>query len=233
MWPVIDFVAEIASDLEPAPWLPKADQMASALALVAERRRGPVGVDQVDLVGRHAAALEGHLHRPGRPDAGVDRLDHVPAVGGRAVADDLGVDLRAARLGQLEVLEEQRAGALAQDEPVAGPVERAGDGLGGWPGTAVPIPRMFEKPAWPTSRSGASVEPVMTAMQSPRRIASAASPMLWVPVAQADTTHMLWPMAPVSMAIIPEQLSTRALAMKKGADRAGARSLMPGPGCRS
>ena len=38
----------------------------------------------------------------------VDRLDHVPAVGRRAVADDLGVDLRAARLRQLEVLEEQR-----------------------------------------------------------------------------------------------------------------------------
>ena len=76
---------------------------------------------------------------------------------------------------------------------------------------------MFEKPAWPTSSRGASVEPLMTAMQSPRRIASAASPTLWVPVAQADTMQTLWPMAPVSMAIIPEQLSTRALAMNVGA----------------
>jgi hypothetical protein len=79
------------------------------------------------------------------------------------------------------------------------------------------MPRMLLKPAWATSRRGASVEPVMTATQSPRRMASAASPTLWVPVAQADTTHMLWPMAPVSMAIMPDALSTRALAMKVGA----------------
>ncbi len=76
----------------------------------------------------------------------------------------------------------------------------------------------------PTSRSGASVEPEMTAMQSPRRMASAASPTLWVPVAQADTTHMLWPIAPVSMAIIPEQLSVSALAMNVGATVRGPRS---------
>ena len=48
--------------------------------------------------------------------------------------------------------------------------------------------------------------------------------MLWVPVAQADTTHMLWPMAPVSMAIIPEHESTRALAMNVGATVRGPRS---------
>ena len=89
----------------------------------------------------------------------------------------------------------------------------------------MPIPRMFENPAWPTSSSGASVEPLMTAMQSPRRIASAASPTLCVPVAQADTTHTLWPIAPVSMAIIPEQLSTSALAMNVGATVRGPRSL--------
>ena len=65
----------------------------------------------------------------------------------------------------------------------------------------------------------------MTAMQSPRRMASAASPTLCVPVAQADTTHMLWPIAPVSMAIIPEQLSVRALAMNVGATVRGPRSL--------
>ena len=55
---------------------------------------------------------------------------------------------------------------------------------------------MFVKPAWAVSSSGASVEPEMTAMQSPRRIASAASATLWVPVAQADTMQTLWPIAP-------------------------------------
>ena len=57
----------------------------------------------------------------------------------------------------------------------------------GSPGRGEPMPRMFVKPAWATSRSGASVEPLMTAMQSPRRIASAASATLWVPVEQAET----------------------------------------------
>ena len=66
----------------------------------------------------------------------------------------------------------------------------------------------------------------MTAMQSPRRIASAASPTLCVPVAHADTTHRLWPIAPVSMAIIPEQLSVSALAMKVGATVRGPRSFI-------
>ena len=63
----------------------------------------------------------------------------------------------------------------------------------------------------------------MTAMQSPRRIASAASPTLCVPVAQADTMQTLCPMAPVSIAIIPEQLSTRAFAMNVGATVRGPR----------
>ena len=50
---------------------------------------------------------------------------------------------------------------------------------------------MFPKPMCTISRSGISVEPVIAAMQSPRRIASAPSPTLWVPVEQAVTTHML------------------------------------------
>ena len=58
-------------------------------------------------------------------------------------------------------------------------------------------------------------------MQSPRRIASAPSATLWVPVAQADTMQTLWPIAPVSMAIIPEAESTSALAMNVGGTRFG------------
>ena len=68
------------------------------------------------------------------------------------------------------------------------------------------------------------MEPLMTAMQSPRRIASAPSATLWVPVAQADTMHTLWPIAPVSMAIIPDVESTRPLAMNVGGTARGPRS---------
>src|SRR3970040_1316064 len=48
-------------------------------------------------------------------------------------APDLGIDPRPAGIGQLEVLEEETAGALAQDEAVAGRVERSRDGLEGLP----------------------------------------------------------------------------------------------------
>ena len=44
---------------------------------------------------------------------------HVVAVRGRAVADDLAVDLRAARLGVLQFLQHQHAGAAGDDEAVA------------------------------------------------------------------------------------------------------------------
>ena len=56
----------------------------------------------------------------------------------------------------------------------------------------------------------------MAAMKSPRRMPSAASPMLCVPVEQAVTMHMLGPLAPVSMAIWPDAVSGSMLAMKKG-----------------
>ena len=83
---------------------------------------------------------------------------------------------------------------------------------------------MFPNPACPTSRRGISVDPEMTAMQSPRRMTSAASATEWVPVAQAETMHRLWPIAPVSMAISPEVESGRALAMNVGATVRGPRS---------
>ena len=44
---------------------------------------------------------------------------HVVAVGGRAVAGDLGIDLGAARLGVLEFFQHQHAGAAGDDEAVA------------------------------------------------------------------------------------------------------------------
>ena len=80
---------------------------------------------------------------------------------------------------------------------------------------------MFMKPMCATSRSGFSVEPAITAVTSPRLIASAASPKACVPVAQAETTARLCPTAPDSIAIIPEVLSTRPWAMKVGATERG------------
>ncbi len=56
----------------------------------------------------------------------------------------------------------------------------------------------------------------MMAVQSPRRMASAASPIECVPVEHAVTIAMLWPRIPVSIAIWPDAVSTSMLAMKNG-----------------
>ncbi len=71
------------------------------------------------LVRAHAGALERHLHAAEGAVAVLGRRGDVVGVAGHAVADDLGVDLRAALLGVLEFLEHDDAGALAHDEAVA------------------------------------------------------------------------------------------------------------------
>ena len=80
---------------------------------------------------------------------------------------------------------------------------------------------MLPKPAWATSSRGISDEPAITVWTSPRRISSAPSPTQLVPVEQAVTMHMLCPMAPVSIAIIPDVRSTSPLAMNVGATGSG------------
>ncbi len=76
----------------------------------------------------------------------------------------------------------------------------------------------------------------MTVWKSPRRMPSAASPMLWVPVEQAVTMHMFGPRAPSSMAIWPDAVSGSMLAMKNGLTDRGrvfmvsmASAMSPGP----
>ena len=89
------------------------------LDLVAERRRGAVGVDVVDVRRVDPGLADGALHGAKAAVAVVGGRGDVEGVAGEAVADHLGVDLRAARLGVLQLLEHQGAGALAHDEAVA------------------------------------------------------------------------------------------------------------------
>ena len=72
---------------------------------------------RVDVVDRNLHRRQRLAHAARRPFAG--RRDHVGAVGGRAVAGDLAVDARAARLGALVFLQHQHAGAAGDDEAVA------------------------------------------------------------------------------------------------------------------
>ena len=110
-WPVSDFVAEIGGHFSPEP---KTCAQSLDFLEVADRRRGGVRIDVVDrrLDGRQRLA-----HAPG--GALARRRDHVMAVRSRAVADDLGVDLRPPRLGAFIFLEDQNAGAGGNDKSVA------------------------------------------------------------------------------------------------------------------
>lgn len=62
----------------------------------------------------------------------------------------------------------------------------------------------------------ASLPPAIITSTSPRRIAWAASPNAWVPVAQAETTPKFGPRAPISMAKSPEQMLPINDGMVKG-----------------
>ena len=65
---------------------------------------------------------------------------------------------------------------------------------------------MALNPPTPVTQMHDSVPPAIMASASPRWIHLKASPMEWVPVAQAVTTLMFGPLAPKRMEIIPRRL---------------------------
>ena len=95
------------------------------LRAVADRRRRAVRVHVADLVGRDARVLERHREGARGARAGRVGVGDVRRVGRDAVAEQLGVDLRAARLRVLELLEHDHRARLAHHEAVALEVERA------------------------------------------------------------------------------------------------------------
>ena len=63
-----------------------------------------------------------------------------------------------------------------------------------------PSARMLQNPPRMSSVMQASAPPARITSASPRRTISAASPMAWAPVAQAETTAKLGPRMPRSVA---------------------------------
>ena len=106
-----------------------------------------MGVDEVHLVGRDAASLEGHPHGPGGAGAGRDRLDHVPTVCGRAVPDDLPVTFAPRAFANSR----SSRNSDPAPSPSTNPLRVRSNGRdtvsAGSPGRGMPIPRMFEKRA--------------------------------------------------------------------------------------
>src|SRR3954470_12533265 len=80
---------------------------------VADRRRRAVRVDIIDI------ALHGRQRLTHAANGPFARgCDPVKAVGGRAVADDFGIDLGTALLGMFQFLEDEHTSAAGDDETV-------------------------------------------------------------------------------------------------------------------
>ncbi len=90
---------------------------------VAERRGRAVGVQVLDLVAVDAAVSQRRQHRAAR--AVHVRRGDVVGIGAHAHPGQLAVDPGAALPGVLVLLQDQDAGALAEDETIAIAVERA------------------------------------------------------------------------------------------------------------
>ena len=93
------------------------------LGLVAQWRAGAVGVDVADVGGIEVRVCQCQVHRLGGACAMFIGLGDVAAVGASAIAEQLGVDLRAAGLGVFQFLEHDDPGAFAEHEAVAPLVE--------------------------------------------------------------------------------------------------------------
>ena len=101
------------------------------LGEVVEPGAGAVGADVAHVGGSQPRLVDGALHRG--HDAVPVRRGHVDAVAAQAVAQDLGVDARAAEEGALTPFQQQHARSLAGQEPLTIPIERltdqGGDGV--------------------------------------------------------------------------------------------------------
>ena len=89
------------------------------LDLVTQRGRGAMGVDVVHLRGIDTRVPHGRAHGPEAAVAILGGCGDMIGVAGHAVPGDLGVDLRPTGARVLVFLENEDAGALPHDKPVA------------------------------------------------------------------------------------------------------------------
>lgn len=123
MWPVIDLVDRDVCGA--CRVLAERTLYARRLGRIVELGRGAVSVD-VKALGRLNVALD-HRQRYRTGNAGSLGIGARDVIGiiGVAVAHDLGINVRTARLRMLHALENQHAGALAHHKAVAVCIERA------------------------------------------------------------------------------------------------------------
>src|SRR5215470_14656255 len=89
------------------------------LDLVADRRRGAVGINVVDLPRGNAGAFDCRVHASQRTLAILRWRGDVISVSREAIADELSINLRAAAFGVLIRFEHNNSGTFAHHEAVA------------------------------------------------------------------------------------------------------------------
>ena len=212
-WPVIDLVDDIASFVA---WSPKQRLMAMRLDLVAVRRRGAVRVDVVDLRAASMPALSSAApHHADRAVAVLGRRGDVVRVGGHAVADDLGVDPRAARAAPSS--SSSRISTPAPS-PMTKPSRSLSNGRLARSGSSLRVDsaRIAPNPPTPIGVIAASEPPAIIASASPRRMISNASPMACADAEQAVQVAEFGPLAPNRIDTWPAARLMIADGMKNG-----------------
>ena len=132
------------------------------------------------------------------------RRGDVIGVARQAVADHLGIDFRAARLGMLIFLEHDHARALAHDEAVAVLVIGAAGALGSSLKLGRKRARLARSRRCRSGRSSPSAPPASMTSASSIAIIRAASPIECAPVEQAVTTAWFGPIRPYLIETWPE-----------------------------
>ena len=147
-------------------------------------------------LGSMPARLQRHPHAAVGAVAVLRRRGDVVGVARQAVADHLGIDVRAPRLGVLEFFQHDDAGALAHDEAVAILVVGARGLLRLIVEGGARAPGRRRSRRSPMRQIGLSAPPATMTSASSSAISRAASPMACAPVEQAVTTAWLGPLRP-------------------------------------
>ena len=132
---------------------------------IAQLGAGSVRVDVADRVGIATAVDQAHAHGSRRASAFLVGSGDVGAVGGHAVAENLGVNTSAASERDVFLFENQDAGSFGQDEAVAFFIERPAGALGFV--VAGREARSAAKPPSPIGVIAASEPPVTMMSASP------------------------------------------------------------------
>ncbi len=167
--------------------------------------------------------LQRRLHDAHAAVAVLGRRGDVERVGAHAVADELGVDRRAAPPGVLELLEDHDAAPSPMTKPSRslsnGRLARCGSSL------RVDSARIAAKPPTPIGVIAASEPPAIITSASSRWMISKASPMACADAEQAVQVAEFGPLAPKRIETWPAARLMMAAGMKNGEIRRGPPSM--------